>query len=187
MKLVGGKQLIVGLALLALVIILAGGQAVRAESNLVVGGSATAHLDFQIKIPTILYLQVGTEGSAPDLVSCELKDLPGTGAVAMKSGSSDSVTVRVAALVPATQKIKLCADSSSGLKGGDSTIKFDQISWKATGEFTEGKFNNLTDQELAVFTGSGNHTGSYAFSYANTEYVAAETYKGQVTYTVSSP
>jgi len=187
MKLVGGKQLIVGLALLALVLVLGGNRIVRAESNLAVGGSATARLDFQIKIPTILYLQVGAEGTAPDVVACELKDMPGSGAVAMKSGSSSSVQVRVAALVPGTQSVRLLADSSTGMTGGGSTIKFDQVSWEATGDFSKGVFDNSKEQLLRTFTGSGNHTGTYAFSYANAEYYAAGTYTGTVTYTVSSP
>lgn len=183
------KKFFTSLVLLALLVGLGGGQAVWAESNLAVGGSATSRLDFRITIPTILYLQVGTVGAVVDVVSCTLANIPGTGAVAMTSSGTNPVPVRVAALVPAGAAVRLLANSSTSLNfgGGLTPIPFDQISWVATGAFTSGTFNNNAAQVLNTFAGSGNRTGTYAFSYANANYYGTGIYTGRVTYTLSSP
>jgi hypothetical protein len=182
------KRFLVGLALLALAVGLGGGQAAWAESNLAVGGSATAHLDFQINIPTILYLQVGNAGATVDRVSCTLSDIPGTGAVAMHSNGPDPVPVTMSGFVTAGQTMTLLADSSNDLSaGGSSKIPFDQISWTGGGSIGGNTFNKATNQQIAQRTGSGTLTGTMAFSYANANYYDAGTYNGQVTYTLSSP
>lgn len=173
---------------MTLLIGLGGGQAVWAESNEVVGGSASARLDFSITIPTILYLQVGTEGKIVDTVSCTLSKIPGTGAVAMQSNGANPVPVRIAAMMPAGQKIQLLADSSNPMTNKDGAkMPFDEISWAGGGEFSSGTFDNNTAQVLDTFGGSGNHVGSYIFSYANANYYDSGIYNGQVTYTLSSP
>jgi hypothetical protein len=189
MKQLKSKKFLMSLAILALLVGLGGGQAVWAESNLVVGGSATAHLDFAITIPTILFLQVGTDAPGIiDRVSCTLADIPGTGAVPMTSSGANPVPVRVAALVPATAPVRLLANSSTPLtNGAASNIPFDQISWAAGGAFSAGTFNNGAAQVLDTFAGSGNRVGNYTFSYANANYYDAGAYTGQVTYTLSSP
>lgn len=176
------------LAILALLVGLGGGQAIWAESNLAVGGSATARLDFAITIPTILYLQIGTVGATIDVVSCTLADIPGTGAVAMTPNGANPVPVRVAALVGAAAAVRLLANSSTALSNGaGGNIPFDQISWAAGGAFSAGTFNNGAAQVLDAFAGSGNRTGTYTFSYANANYYDTGTYTGRVTYTLSSP
>jgi len=189
MKQLKAKKFFMGVAILALLVGLGGGQAVWAESNLAVGGSATARLDFQITIPTILYLQVGTVGGVIDVVSCTLANIPGTGPVAMTSSGANPVPVRAAALVPAGQTVRLLADSSTPLNfgGGLTPINFDQISWVGTGAFASGTFNNNAAQVLNTFTGSGDRNGTYAFSYANLNYYDSGIYTGRVTYTLSSP
>lgn len=189
MKQFKAKKFFMGLAILALLVGLGGSPAVYAESNFAVGGSATARLDFSIAIPTILYLQVGTVGATVDVVSCTLANIPGTGAVKMTSSGGDPVPVRVAALVPAAATIRLLADSSAALSNGASKIPFDQISWVAggTGGFSSGTFDTNSGQVLNTFTGSGDRTGNYVFSYANKNFYDTGTYTGQVTYTLSSP
>jgi hypothetical protein len=183
------KKFFMGLALLALLVGLGGGQAVWAESNLAVGGSATARLDFSINIPTILYLQIGTVGAVVDVVSCTLSDVPGTGAKAMTSSGANPVPVRVSAMVGAGAAVRLLANSSTPLNfgGGLTPIPFDQISWVAAGAFASGTFNNNAAQVLDTFAGSGNRTGTYTFSYANANYYDSGIYTGRVTYTLSSP
>jgi hypothetical protein len=182
------KKFLIALALLALLVGLGSGPAAWAESDLAIGGTATAHLDFQITIPTILYLQVGTVGATIDVVSCSLTDIPGTGAVAMTSSGSNPVPVRAAALVPSGQAIRLLADSSTPLNNGaGGTIPFDQISWTAGGSLSSGTFNNNAAQVLDTFNGSGNRAGTYSFTYANANYYDTGTYNGTITYTLSSP
>ena len=165
---------------------------VYGESNLSPpnGNSTTARLNFQITIPTILYLQVGSPGTgAIDTVSCSLSTIPGSGPVAMTS--TGPATVRVAAVVPAGQAVKLEANSLTPLSAGvGQNILFSRISCAASGDFTSYTFNNTNNQGLENFTGSGNRAGTYAFTYANadpTDYYPAGTYTGQVTYTLASP
>lgn len=183
------KKSLVSIALLVLVFGLGEKQLVWAESNTVLGGSVNARLDFQITIPTILLLQIGTAGATIDVVSCALTDLPGTGAVAMTSSGANPVPVRAAALVAAGAPVRLLANSATALSNGaGGTIPFDQISWTSGGvPFSSGAFNNDAAQVLDTFTGSGNRIGSYTFSYANLNYYDTGTYTGRVTYTLATP
>jgi hypothetical protein len=178
------ETLILGLCL-ALLFCYAG--SAMAESSQSTGAPTSARLDFRVTIPTILYLQVGTVGATVDRVSFTVADLPGTGAVAGTSNGANPVPVRVAALVGAASTVTLRADSSTALTDGSNTIPFDQVSWTASGSFTGNTFNGTANQQLDQFTGAGNRTGNYTFSYANANYYPAGTYNGTVTYTLSSP
>ncbi len=149
--------------------------------------SAVAHLNFSITIPTILYLQVGSTGAIIDTVSFAVNNIPGTGAVAGTSSGANPVPVRVAALAGAAATVTLTANSSTALTDGTSNIPFSEISWTATGDLTGNTFTGAASQQIAQFTGSGNRTGTYSFSYANANYYPASTYNGTVTYTLSSP
>jgi len=160
----------------------------KAESSQSNGAPTSAHLDFRITIPTILYLQVGTVGATVDRVTFAVVNLPGTGPVAGTSSGANPVPVRVAALVGAASTVTLRADSSTALNDGSGhTIPFDQISWTASGNFTGNTFSGTANQQLDQFTGPGNRTGTYTFSYANANYYPTGTYDGTVTYTLSSP
>lgn len=188
MKQFKAKKFFMGLAILALLVGLGGGQAVWADSKLAVGGgSPTVNLKFSVDIPTILYLQVGTVGTV-DTVSCILSNIPGTGAVTMKSSGENPVPVRVAAMVPAGQKIQLLADSSNPLinKAG-AKMPFGEISWKGGGSFSGGTFDNGSAQVLDTFGASNYYKGDYDFAYANANYYDSGTYNGQVTYTLALP
>jgi hypothetical protein len=163
---------------------------VYGESNTAVGGtSPTARLNFEIRIPTILYLQVGAVGNgAVDTVSCNLSNIPGSGAVPMTSSGPN--TVRVAAMVPTGQSVRLLANSLTPLSAGaGNNILFSRISCTANGDFTSYTFDDSNAQVLNTFTGSGDRNGTYAFTYANaaTDYYPAGTYTGTVTYTLASP
>lgn len=159
-----------------------------AESDMAIGGGdAEADLDFQIVIPTILYLQIGTTGATEDTITFNIDDIPGTGAIAGTSSGANPVPVRAAGFVPDGSTMTLEADSSTALTDGTNTIPFDEISWTATGDFTGGTFSNAADQQLDQWNDSGNRTGTYSFSYDNDTYYPASTYSGTVTYTLSCP
>jgi len=159
-----------------------------AESRLQAGGgSPQARLDFRITLPTLLYLQMGTNGPTVDRITFKLDNIPGTGAVQGTSTGTYPVPVRVAGFVPRGQAMTLRANSSAPLTNGSENIRFDNISWTATGNFTSGRFNNTANQQVRRWTGSGNRTGTYRFYYDNDEYHGSGTYNGQVTYTLSSP
>jgi hypothetical protein len=106
----------------------------------------------------------------------------------MTSSGANPVPVRCAGLVGAGATMTLAANSNTALNNGaGGTINFDQISWTGTGSFGSDTFNNGIAQQVAQFTGSGNRTGTFSFTYANANYYDTGTYTGQVTYTLSSP
>jgi len=175
-----------GLLALSLVLGLLSGPAWAASKLTTGGGSASVDLQFQINIPTILYLQVGSTGATVDTFACTLSDIPGTGAVTMSTGSGNTVTVRAAGLVPAGHNMVLTANSSTPM-GGAGGIPFDQITCAATGSFTGYTFNNGAAQVLNTLGGSGDYNGTYAFTYANANYYPTGTYNGTVTYTLAAP
>jgi len=178
--------LILGLCLALLFCYAGSANAMSSSSS---GTPTSVYLDFRVTIPTILYLAVGTVGATRDLVTFAVTDLPGTGAVAGASSGANPVPVRVAALVGAAATVTLRADSSSPLTNGSTSIPFTEISWTAAGNFSSGAFSGAAAQQLDQFTGPGNRTGTYAFSYANNNYYPATVapYNGTVTYTLSSP
>ena len=124
-----------GLLALSLVLGLLMSGPVLAESNFAVGGSTTARLNFQINIPTILSLQVGSAGATVDTVSCTLANIPGAGGVPMNSSGANPVPVQVAAVVPAGQAVRLMANSNAPMTNGTETINFDQITCAAVGVY----------------------------------------------------
>jgi len=76
---------------------------------------------------------------------------------------------------------------------GGNTIPFSQISWTSSGNgdtgaqpFPSGTFTGGT-QTLASFPVNTWRESCHTFSYANANRVAAGTYNGQVTYTLSVP
>jgi len=73
------------------------------------------------------------------------------------------------------------------------TIPFSQISWTSSGNgdsgtevIPGGTFTGGT-QTLATFTGNTWNESCHTFSYANAASVAAGTYTGRATYTLSAP
>jgi hypothetical protein len=145
------------------------------------GGSPQARLDFRITLPTLLYLQMGTTGPTVDRITFNLNNIPGTGAVPGTSSGTHPVPVRAAGFVPRRQAMTIRANSRAPLANGSGTIRFDNIRWTATGNFTSGRFNNTANQQVRSWTGSGNRTGTYRFYYDNDEYHGSGAYKGQVT------
>jgi hypothetical protein len=78
---------------------------------------------------------------------------------------------------------------------GGNTIPFSQISWTSSGNgdtgaqpFPSGTFTGTGGtQTLASFPANTWRESCHTFSYANANRVAAGTYSGQVTYTLSVP
>jgi hypothetical protein len=135
------------------------GEKARAESNLETGGgNPQARLDFRITVPTLLFLQIGNEGTVIDLVSFSVNNIPGTGEVPGTSSGVYPVPVRAAGFVPRGQRMTLRANSSAPLTNGTETILFSNIRWTATGSFQSGRFNNSTaDQAVDQLRQSHRH------------------------------
>ena len=173
----------------------------QAESNLnIVSGSnmtATARLNFQVVIPKILYLRVG---SGTDFVANNTVDTVGfnlTPAQVATPGpvagtSNGTVTARVVGNGNTT-----IALSALGVAGGLASAGLPSIPWSAfTLSATVGGLANPgigngvagTAVSSAPTNGLVDRSGSWTFSYNNAAPIAAGTYGlALVTYTATMP
>lgn len=159
---------------------------VMAESDVVVGGSPQARLDFRVVIQPILSLTLGSPGATIDRITFTVDQLPPTAITGVSSGTNP-VPVAATGLVPAGDTITLTADSSAPLTDGTDSIPWTEVSWSGSGDFSSGAFTGGGAQQVDQFIGSGAYVGDYTFSYANSIPRPSATYDGQVTYTLSSP
>lgn len=169
----------------------------QAESN-IGPATASARLDFQVVIPGVVFLQVGTgafrqdDGTINQIVfePTELQITDG-GTVNATVGSGNlgngQVTVRVFGNVGALDLTSTATDLISGA----NTIPWNQIAVAVTGDIPHDPFgaNGAMTVNLAALGASPivNRQGSWTYSYANTEGFRPGTYEGRVTYSVASP
>jgi hypothetical protein len=189
-----------------------------AESNVQTGAAtaspgATAHVDFSIVIPKILYLRVGTGSSYTTgaLTSANTIDLitftPAAGTVGNGTpvaGTGGDLTggVETAAIVSNSGNVTLNATASGALSDGNGdTIPFTQITTAATTlssatqlpapVLTNGTSSNvvLTAPATKLIV----QDAKWTYSYANAASVPAGTYggvnvnNGRVVYTATMP
>ncbi len=184
----------------------------QAESTFVNGaGNATANLDFQVVVPRILFLRVGTgtnfaTNTAIDLISFNVPGASlGNGtAVAATAASGDlgngAVTARV---LGNGGSVTLTSTTLGALSNGaGSSLSFGQIN-TAVPPLAGAPGAALPHPTLAD-TGTGsvpllatagvvNRGATWTYSYANSNVVAAGSYGGvgvnygRVTYTAANP
>lgn len=194
--------------------------AVNAESNVQTGTAtaapgATAHVDFQITIPKILYLRVGSGSSYTTnvLTAVTTVDLVQFAPASTVVGNSTAVAgtggdltggVETAAIVSNSGNVTLNATANgAGISDGNNDfIAFSQIGTAAA------KLNSTTPLPAPVLTNgtSGNVTllapatklivqdAKWTYTYLNTTNPPAGTYggangtnNGRVTYTATMP
>jgi hypothetical protein len=192
--------------------------AARAESNVQTGTAtstpgATAHVDFSVTVPKVLYLRVGT-GSAyttGTLGSVTTVDLiqfaPPAGAVgngAAVSGTGGDLTggVETAAIVSNSGNVTLNATSAGALgNGAGNTIAFTEIKTTAatltsTTALPAPVLVNGTSTNVvltAPATKLISQDAKWTYTYANTTTPPAGTYgganvnNGRVVYTATMP
>ena len=174
-----------------------------AESNVQTGAgtlNATAHVDFQITIPQILYLRVGTGSSyttgvlATNATVDQIVFAPAVGvlgngtAVAATSGGDAGVGQETAAIIGNGGAVTLSATTAGALNNGvaTDTIAYTQITTKAT---TLTSATALTPPTLVngasttvtvpAVNGIVNQDAKWTYAYANSAGVpAAGTYGG---------
>jgi hypothetical protein len=189
-----------------------------AESNVQSGAAtaapgATAHLDFSVVIPKILYLRVGT-GSAYTtgaLTSVNTVDLitfspaagtVGNGIAVAGTGGDLSGGVETAAIVSNSGNVTLNATASGALgNGSGDSIPFTQIT-TASSALTSGTplpapiLTNGTSSNVLLTAPASKlivQDAKWTYSYANAATVPAGTYGGvnannsRVTYTATMP
>lgn len=195
------KSTLLATALLAVFPMLA-----QAESQFIDGaGNATAKLDFQIKIPRILFLRVGSDSSTINLIDFSPTAAQlGNGSVVAGTGGDGTGPGAVTAQVRGNNgNITLLATTGGALTNASGdTIPYSQIATVAT-PITAGALLAapiLADGAsapvlLAPTQGSKitERDARWTFSYANNAFVAPGTYggvdtnNGRVTYTASMP
>ena len=184
----------------------------QAESTFVNGaGNATANLDFQVVVPRILFLRVGTgtnfaTNTAIDLISFNVPGASlGNGtAVAATAASGDlgngAVTARV---LGNGGSVTLTSTTLGALSNGaGSSISFGQINTAVT--TLAGAPGAAMPHPTLADTGTGsvpllatagvvNRGATWTYSYANSNVVAAGSYggvgvnNGRVIYTAANP
>ena len=189
-----------------------------AESNVQSGAAtaapgATAHLDFSVVIPKILYLRVGTGSaySSGALTSVNTIDLitfspaagtVGNGIAVAGTGGDLSGGVETAAIVSNSGNVTLNATASGALgNGSGDSIPFTQIT-TASSALTSGTplpapiLTNGTSSNVLLTAPASKlivQDAKWTYSYANAATVPAGTYGGvnvnnsRVTYTATMP
>ena len=187
-----------------------------AESNVQTGNgvvNATAHVDFQITIPQILYLRVGTGTALANNVNVDQIVFSPTAAVlgnnipvAASSGGDAGVGVETAAIIGNGGNVTLTATTAGALNNGVATdiINYTQITTTASTltsataltppTLANGGSNTIT---VTAVNGIANQDAKWTYAFANSAGVpAAGTYggggvantnNGRVTYTASMP
>lgn len=184
-----------------------------AESNFVTGNgglTANARLDFQITVPKILYLRVGTGSTFADNTTVNLIDFTvpaanvGDGTVVNASaGSGDlgngAVTARV---IGNNGAINFSSTTSGALgNGAGDTISYSAIATTVASLSTPTTLSHptladATTTSVTLTPASGkviNRDAQWTYSYTNSAIVAPGTYggvntnNGRVTYTASMP
>lgn len=192
--------------------------AASAESNVQTGAAtaspgATAHVDFQITIPKVLYLRVGTgsnyttgaltANTAVDQVQFAPSAAAlGNGTPIAGTGGDLTGGVETAAVVSNSGNVTLNATASGALSdGGTSTIAFTQITTtsstltSATALPAPALTNGVSTNVVLTAPASKiiNQDAKWTYAYANTGLPSAGTYGGvntnnsRIVYTATMP
>jgi hypothetical protein len=177
----------------------------QAESNLG-STSASASLDFQVVIPGLVFLQVGTGTFRQDIdtvneivFDLDAEALLASAPVAATSQSDGSnpagtVSVRVWGNIGALQLSSTATELSDG---AGNSIPWSELTVLASGNGASPNFvpHNAfnADGVMSVLLNTQgnsklvNRQGTWAYTYANSTEPSAGTYIGTVTYTVANP
>ena len=169
--------------------------AATAESQLTIGtGTASARLNFQVIVPRVLFLAVGT-GSASlsdnPTIDTVIFDYSGNpqdlGLMGAPAGAITGASVPVRVLGNNGQVVITASGSGAGLSNGTDTIAWSEI----TGSSSAGTLPiPAVGQTVNPTLNSGkltNRTATWTYSYSNSNIVAPGSYAGEITYTASMP
>jgi hypothetical protein len=191
---------------------------VHAESNVATGAgnlTATAHVNFAVVIPKVLYLRVGTgstyTGATPSLTSVATIDTVtfspasgtvGNGTAVAGTGGDLNNGVETAAIVSNFGSVTLTATATGALSdGAGDTIPYTQIT-TASSTLTSATalpapvLSNTTSNSVVLTAPASKlitQDAKWTFSYLNAVAAPAGTYgatvanNGQITYTATMP
>lgn len=191
--------------LLAAAALIAVPLAANAESTTVTTGNADARLDFQVTIPRVLFLQVGTSGSGIDLIDFDMTATPGSvgnGTAVAGTGGDQTGGAVSAKVLGNNGNIGLVATATGPLtSAAGDTIPYSEIATTAT-TLTTGTVlaapvltnGASASVPLTAVNKVVKQDAIWTFAYKNTNPVAAGVYggslaggNGRVTYTASMP
>jgi hypothetical protein len=176
--------------------------AVQAESSVATGGGAlstSAHVDFSIVIPKVLFLRVGALGAGVDSIVFTVPAASVGNAIPIAGTGGDLTAGQVTATVQANSNgtVSLTALATGALSdGAGDTINYSQITTASNNPsflapvLTNGLSGAITVPPVSKLV---NQTAVWTYSYANGFVVPAGTYggvntnNGRVTYTASVP
>jgi hypothetical protein len=212
MKISTAMKTLLGAAAMTLPII------ANAESNVTTGTgalTATAHVNFAVVIPKVLYLRVGTgstyTGTTPSLTSVATIDTVTFSPAAGTVGNGTAVTgtggdlnngVETAAIVSNSGSVTLTATATGALSdGAGDTIPYTQITTASapltsTTALPAPVLSNTTSNSVVLTVPTNKlitQDAKWTFSYANSVTAPAGTYgatvanNGQITYTATMP
>lgn len=178
----------------------------HAESNFVTTGNAAAKLDFEVKIPRVLYLAVGTNTALANNTTVDKLSFDLTGGTpVVGSGVATAAQTTAVRVIGNNGQVTLTSTTTGQMNDGAGNV----IPWT---EITPGTssatipnpgFNNgvaasnvSAAQNVTLNVGSTkltNASANWTFAYANTAVYAPGTYggvvaqNGRVTYTAVMP
>jgi len=132
-------------------------------------------------------IQVGGPGGGIDVVTFTVPATNVGDGTPVTNPTPIEVRVEFRAAPANSRTAVLTANSSTPLSNGVDTIPFTTISWTSSDpDIPSGTFNGGV-QTLMSFLNSRRVTSFHTFTYANDVVVAAGTYTGRVTYTLTAP
>ncbi len=104
------------------------------------------------------------------------------------ASSPASVSVDAKAKTSTNGNVTLTVVTGGDLTSGSDTIAIGNVTWAAAGNgFVAGTMNKTTGQSAGSWTGSGNRSGTFSYSLANSWSYATGTYSATATYTLTAP
>lgn len=165
-----------------------------AESDLTVGsGSAAAKLNFQVIIPRVLFLAVGTgNATLADNTTVDLLSYDYSASVADIGTGTDSAAQAVSVRVLGNNGQIQIAAGGSGTGLVNSLVPAEIIPWteilatSSAATLAAPAVGGTANPTLSAGRVT-NRTATWNFAYSNTNMPAPGTYTGQITYTATMP
>jgi len=178
----------------AIALALAAPMLASAESELTVGeGPGAAGLNFQVILPGVLFLAVGTgNATLADNTTVDLVGFDYTANVAAIGNGTDSAAQAVNVRVLGNNGQVQIAAAGTGTGLVNSLVPAEIIPWteilatSSTPTFNAPAVGSTANPTLSAGRVT-NRTAIWNFAYSNTNIPAPGTYTGQVTYTATMP
>jgi hypothetical protein len=170
--------------------------AAQAESNFQSGTGAlsvNARVDFNIVIPKVLWLQVGTgtllgTSSTVDTLTFTVPTgSVGTGTAVAATGGNSGPSGLVFGLISTGGAVTLSAAGAVPTNSASNTIPWSEIAITPSGTAPTAPVPGGTSVSVPAAGGFVNASGAWTYSYLNAGVVPSGTYAATVTYTAAVP